>query len=350
MESKFNPKVTVLMSVYNGEKYLREAIDSILGQTFKDFEFLIIDDGSTDGSLEIIRSYADPRIWLIQNEENIGLTRSLNKGLKLSQGQYIARMDADDISLLERLEKQVHFLDEHMGVGLVSSSYIKINVDGEEIGYQKVSTENDEIKERLLRFNCFCHPSAVFRRECIERVGAYRETFEIAQDYDLWLRIAEEFEVANIEEPLCKWRVCPDSISTWKKVQQELYHHLASFLAIQRHLFGEDKFGYRPPGARFRLLRQELSKSYIARRRIMSNKYLTWSQRYPFTGFGRWDRKMAIKYLLRSLLNNPLNLDTWRHIYLRVIRKTKNGVDSLLGKGKHNSSLNSGHLDKKSNC
>jgi len=287
---KGGPKVTVLMSVYNGGKYLREAIDSILVQSFKDFEFLIIDDGSTDSSSDIIRSYTDPRIRLIKNEENIGLTHSLNKGLKLARGEYIARMDADDISLPERLEKQVHFLDEHMGVGLVSSSYIKINMAGEEIGFQKVAIENDEIKERLLQFNCFCHPSAVFRRECVERVGAYRETFEIAQDYDLWLRIAEEFEVANVEESLCKWRVCTDSITTRKKVQQELYHHLASSLAIQRHLFGEDKFGCRPPGEHFRLLRQELSKSYIARRRIMSNKYLTWSQNYRFTGFGQRDR------------------------------------------------------------
>ncbi len=118
---KEKPRVTVLMSVYNGEKYLREAIDSILNQTFKDFEFLIIDDGSTDSSADIIRSYTDFRIRLIQNEKNIGLTRSLNKGLKLAKGEYIARMDVDDISLPIRFEKQVSFLDKYEDVKLVGS-------------------------------------------------------------------------------------------------------------------------------------------------------------------------------------------------------------------------------------
>jgi len=326
---KERPKVTVLMSVYNGAKYIREAIDSILNQTFKDFEFLIIDDGSTDSSAEIIRSYSDPRIRLIRNEKNIGLTRSLNKGLKLATGQYIARMDADDISLPCRLETQGRFLDEHPRVGLISSSYIKINVAGEEIGFQKFSTENDEIKKRLLRFNYFCHPSAVFRRECIARVGAYREQFELVEDYDLWLRIAEEFEVANIEEPLCKYRITAESISNSRKTQQESYHHLASSLAIQRHLFGKDKFGYCPPGARFRLLRQELSKSYIARRTIMSNKYLIWCQKYPFRGWGRRDRNTAMKYLLKSLLNNPVNLKAWHYIFFHIHGKTRRWLHRL---------------------
>lgn len=328
-----DPAVTVLMSVYNGEKYLREAIDSILNQTFNDFIFLIIDDGSTDRSAEVMRSYSDQRIQFIQNKSNLGLTRSLNEGLQLATCKYIARQDADDISLPGRLEKQIRFLDEHMDVGLVSSSYIKINVDGEEIGFKKLPAEDNEIRERLLRFNCFCHPSAVFRKECVERVGAYRVIFEAAQDYDLWLRIAEEYEVANIEEPLCKWRITPESISTSKKAQQEHYHHMASDLAIQRHLFGEDKLGYRPAGTRYRLLRQELSKGYIARRRLRSNKFLTWGQKYPFSGFGLWDGKTAIKYLLRSLLNNPFNLNTWHHISIRAAGKTKSGVESLLDKG-----------------
>src|SRR3990170_6306785 len=104
-----NPEITVLMSVYNGERFLREAIESILNQTYRDFEFLIINDGSTDSSREIILSYNDPRIRLIDNELNIGLTRSLNKGLRLARGKYIARQDADDISFRKRLEKQVAF-------------------------------------------------------------------------------------------------------------------------------------------------------------------------------------------------------------------------------------------------
>jgi len=112
------PKVTVLMPVYNGEKYLNEAIDSILGQTFKDFKFLIINDGSTDGTADILKSYKDSRIKVTNNEKNIGLTKSLNKGLKMAKSEYIARMDADDISLPTRLQKQVEFMDSHPKVGV----------------------------------------------------------------------------------------------------------------------------------------------------------------------------------------------------------------------------------------
>lgn len=315
------PQVTVLMSVYNGQTYLREAVDSILNQTFCDFEFIIINDGSADGTADILQHYDDERIRLVDNEENIGLTRSLNKGLELARGEHIARMDGDDIALPDRLEKQVHLLDEHLSVGLVSSSYIKINAAGEEIGFQKVRTTNDEIKKVLLRSNSFCHPSSMFRKKCIERVGAYREKLKVAQDYDLWLRIAEQFEVANIEEPLCKWRVRSDSISAAKRAQQASGHHLASLLAIQRHLFGQDRFGYCPAGERFRLLREEQSKGYLARHKIMSNKYLIWSQKYPFKDFGRWDRNTAVKYLLKSLINNPINLNAWVYIFQRITRK-----------------------------
>jgi glycosyltransferase involved in cell wall biosynthesis len=326
------------MSVYNDEEYLREAIESILGQTFKDFEFLIIDDGSTDSSADIIRSYSDPRISFIQNERNIGLTRSLNKGLKLARGKYIARQDADDISLPERLEKQVRFLDEHRRVGLLSGSHTDINTNGEEIRFCKPPTDNDVIKQQLFRLSCFCHTSSMFRKKCIERVGPYREECGCSEDYDLWLRIAEEFDVANIEQLLCKVRIVAGSISASREARRGYYHHLASTLAIQRHLFGEDKFGYRPPGERFVLLRQELSKGFIARRRIMSNKYLIWSQKYPFKGYGRRDRKTAIKYLLKSLINNPLNLRAWCYIPYRIAGKTKNAFESLLSKLQRSSS------------
>ena len=208
MASKSNPQVTVLMSVYNGQKYLREAIDSILNQTFKDFEFLIIDDGSTDSSAEIIRSYTDPRIRLIRNEKNIGLTRSLNKGLKLAKGEYIARMDADDISLPERFEKQVRFLDENKNVAVISSSVILVDSCGREVERWMLATDSDEIKRFFLRDqNQIAHPFSMYRKKCVEKVGMYREEFEAAQDFDLWMRMIEQYDIANIREPLGRYRV-----------------------------------------------------------------------------------------------------------------------------------------------
>ncbi len=113
-----NPKVTVLMPVYNAEKYLKTAIESILKQTFSDFELLIINDGSTDGSEEIIRSFNDKRIRLFNNEQNLGIIKTLNKGLNLAKGEYIIRMDADDISLPDRLELQVKYMEENPGIGI----------------------------------------------------------------------------------------------------------------------------------------------------------------------------------------------------------------------------------------
>ena len=267
---KEKPRVAVLMSVYNGEKYLREAIDSILNQTFKDFEFLIIDDGSTDNSSDIIRSYTDPRIRLIQNEKNIGLTRSLNKGLKLAKGEYIARMDGDDIALSDRLEKQVSFLDKYEDVKLVGSSYYEIDESDKVLGRVDCLTNNDDIQRRfLLPNNCFCHPSTMFRKECIEKVGTYREFFKYAQDYDLWRRIAEEYNVANIGEPLLKWRISHNSISSTAKTFQYAFHHMGIILAEQRQKYGKDSLGYCPEKKKYVLLRQKNSNSLLVMLKMM---------------------------------------------------------------------------------
>ena len=336
-------KVTVLMSVYNGEKYLREAIDSILRQTFKNFEFLIVDDGSTDSSADIVRLSDDPRIRLVQNGENIGLIRSLNKGLKLAKGEYIARMDADDISLPERLEKQVRFLDENIKVGLVSSSINKIDETGKEVGVWKLSSSNDIIKQNLLKgLNQFSHPSSMFRKKCIERVGGYRERFKMAQDYDLWLRVAEEFEVANIEEPLCKYRIRPDSISIKNETHQKSHHNLAHTLAVQRQIFGQDEFGYKPPGELFRLLRRELSKGYISKRRILSKRYLVCAQKCAFIN-GQRDFRLTLKYSLMSVINNPLNFTAWRYACHLPFEKGKNKLRGLRNKTNRSSLFAAGH-------
>ncbi|MCP8319033.1 MAG: glycosyltransferase, partial [Candidatus Methylarchaceae archaeon HK01B] len=140
-----SPKITILMSVYNGEKYLREAIDSILNQTFKDFEFLIINDGSTDRTVEILRSYHDSRIKIITNEKNMGLTKSLNKGLKIARSEYVARMDADDISYPRRLEVQYEYMKKNPDVGIVGSWNDVIDDKGNTIDYRKHSLSSEDI-------------------------------------------------------------------------------------------------------------------------------------------------------------------------------------------------------------
>ncbi len=210
------------MPVYNTEKFIREAIESILHQTFKDFEFLIVNDCSKDSSLDIILSYNDPRIQLINNQKTLGTSGCLNKGLQIALGKYIARQDSDDISLPQRLEKEMNFLENNPEAGLVGTFFIAINEEGEFLQEFRPFTHSKDLKKKLLTKNPFAHGSVMFRRECIEKAGNYREDLKYFEDVDLWRRISQHFELANIPEPLYKWRLNTGSISVSHKHSQNL--------------------------------------------------------------------------------------------------------------------------------
>jgi glycosyltransferase involved in cell wall biosynthesis len=221
------PKVSVLMSVQDGERYLRAAIESILDQGFADFEFLILDDASSDASRAMIASYDDPRIRLIENERNLGLTRSLNRGIRLSQGAYIARMDADDLSLPDRLQKQVDFLDADPRCAVVASFSKRIDRSAAEVGVLKSPIEEEEIRRSLRRGNCLTHGSVMMRRQSLESVGLYDETMTHSQDYDLWLRLSEEHRICCIPEFLYAWRDHGDSITSTRLEEQNRFAEVA---------------------------------------------------------------------------------------------------------------------------
>jgi glycosyltransferase involved in cell wall biosynthesis len=206
------PKITVLMPVYNGAKYLKEAIDSVLSQTFRDFEFLIIDDGSTDSSVEIIKSYNDQRIRLEQNDKNFGLIYSLNKGIDLTKNKYIARMDADDISLPDRLKIQFEFMESHFDIAVSGVYTITIGkVNGHT---NKFFTEPEDIKANLLFNTSLEHPSVIIRKEILQKYNLfYNENFKHSEDFDLWERISAQSSLANIPKILLKHRLHNDSIS-----------------------------------------------------------------------------------------------------------------------------------------
>lgn len=201
------------MSVYNGQEYLAEAIDSILAQTFKDFEFLIIDDGSSDDSPDILDAYAqkDKRIKIIR-QTNKGLVAALNKGLGLSRGTYIARMDADDVSLPGRLQKQIA-LAKSSGAALVGSGFYYIDTHGRKISSQSVWEEDPELKRALYAGNPFAHGSTLFLKDAVVKAGGYRGNVGPAEDYDLWLRLAPSHVFAACPEILYKWRVNPRGLS-----------------------------------------------------------------------------------------------------------------------------------------
>lgn len=202
-------KISVVMAVYNAEKYLSEAVDSILAQTYSDFELILINDKSTDTSGDILADYVqkDPRIIILENEQNIGLTKSLNKGLAIAKGEYIARMDADDISVPERFEKQVDFLDAHPDYSFVSCIAQYIDENGNPEQMRLFPETNEEIYAMMPKVDAVMHPGVMFRRADIAKIGNYCEDFRVVQDYDLWFRgMAAGYKFYNIQEPLVLFR------------------------------------------------------------------------------------------------------------------------------------------------
>lgn len=206
------PTFSIVMSVYNGQPYLAQAIESMLKQTFRDFEFIIIDDNSTDGSQDVIRSFKDPRIRFIQNEKNLGLAQSLNRGLDEARGNYIARMDADDISKPNRLALQFEYLESHPGVGILGTLTNYIHGGWMVKDYRPTTT--GAIRAYMLFANPMVHPAVCMRKSLIEAHGLrYDTTYSRSEDYDLWSRALEHTEAANLEQALFKCRIHKQSVT-----------------------------------------------------------------------------------------------------------------------------------------
>lgn len=232
------PVISVLMSVYNGEKFLAESIRSILNQTIDDFEFIIVDDGSVDKTLLILKDFsvADSRIKIISNRVNEGLTKSLNTGLAVCVGKYVARQDADDISMPNRLEKQISFMDLNNGMALIGSCGFFVDDSGRVVRDKNLPISYPEIKRKLLFNNQFIHSSLMIRREILQKEGGYNDSFFKSQDYELVLRLAAKYPVANLPDKLVKHRLLNTAIS-WQSKTQE-------WDAIRARWWGITKNGY----------------------------------------------------------------------------------------------------------
>lgn len=247
------PKVTVLMPVYNAEKFLAEAIESILQQSLTDFEFLILDDGSIDNSASIIRSYSDGRIKFIQNERNLGITATLNKGIELASAEFIARMDADDISYPSRLYKQHSYLQEHPDCCLVGSQTNTISED-------KKQRWKDGLKSEHTYYNLtfFCsiyHPSVMYRKKIVTEAGMYKLPY--AEDYELWCRLSRKHQLHVLPETLLDYRLSSCSTSTESKKQEYSQTEFNQILANLKYYAGKEytlpdsfiecfRFNYKP--------------------------------------------------------------------------------------------------------
>ncbi len=214
------PRISVLMAVRDGLPYLREALDSILTQSRTDFEFLVIDDGSADGSREMAEEIGDPRIRVLINERNLGLTRSLNLGLRAAQGEYLARQDADDVSLPQRLEVQADYLDRNPEVGLTACSVEYMDSEGGTECVDARGLSAGVLRWHLLFGNEIPHSGVMFRRREVLDLGGYDESLPFAQDYELWSRLSRRTDLVRLERVLLRYRRHQGALSATRKEEQ----------------------------------------------------------------------------------------------------------------------------------
>jgi glycosyltransferase involved in cell wall biosynthesis len=302
--ARYSPKISVVMSVYNGDGYIRPAIESILNQTFKDFEFIIIDDGSTDSTNDIISCYDDRRIILIE-QENRGLSPSLNTGIRIASGEYIARMDADDISHIERFEKQIQFMDSNPEYVMVGTNAIVMDREGTVIHPLVHPTKDSEIRRMLLRGNAFVHGTVLFRRDVSMKAGLYDEDFfQLSEDLLFWRKVSEFGLLANLSECLYSYRLVPSAIgilSAWlgnKKKSMIVQYGKTGKMS------DEDK-------RLLRNLRNRISDEYK-----ISQYYFNVGNRYLlFTG----NTKTARTYLFKSIFTYPFMWRSWYKMLLAFV-------------------------------
>jgi glycosyltransferase involved in cell wall biosynthesis len=240
------PEVTVILPVYNAEAFLKEAIDSILAQTFTDFELLIINDGSTDSSDQIISSYDDPRIKYLKNDGNKGLIFTLNRGIDKASGNYLARMDADDICFPNRLQQQKEWLDTHSTTTIVATFSREIDSKGNSLGYFALDRQTvtaEQIRKMMPEQNCITHPSVMGRTEVFRKYH-YSNTQPNIEDYDLWLRIlANGGIIEKLPEELLYYRVHQTSVTQTKlRKKNFFFKHFQCKRRFLAHRMKQGKF------------------------------------------------------------------------------------------------------------
>jgi len=319
--NSLKPKVTVLMPVYNGEKYLKEAIDSILQQTFSDFELLIVEGGSKDNSLKIIQEYQDTRIRIIyQDKEKPGVSAAANQGFENAKGEYIARMDCDDISHPERLQKQVDFMDANTKIGICGTLIIT-QIDGKLGRVPNFPISFDEIRVTLFYVPPFAQPSIMIRSSMLKENNLMYDTkFAYGEDYDLFIRCSEYFQLANLPEVLLTYRIRPTSLYRSKK--KELTNHLISIhkrnLSSLNIDLNEENYSYH---------RFLIDPTYLENRELVE-KMDVWIQniyeanlkheKYPVKLF---NQSLANRWFTMSFKSKRLGFWTWKKFWQSPLSK-----------------------------
>jgi glycosyltransferase involved in cell wall biosynthesis len=325
MKEDIIPKVSILMPVFNGEKYLKAAIHSVLNQTYKNFEFLILNDGSTDSTQQIIASFSDNRIKVLYHD-NMGVAKSLNRGLELARGEYIWRHDADDVCLPEQLETQLKFLNTHNSFALVSTQ-IAFMTDRGKIAYNIKQPKDHYFKDQSFikvareHFNPYSpitHATVLVRKEVFDNVGAYRTEFKTSEDTDLWLRFIEQYDAAVLN--YCSYFVRLNSTSATQvyKDTNTFYRDLAFQFADERLQLGSDQLqrgGEMPkPIANEKSLNTEVEQNGKCFRRDLLN--FTYK-----VALDAKDYKNVVKIITIGLKAGWRLAATWRAIIFPILGK-----------------------------
>ena len=292
------PVVSVLLTVYNGQRYLAQAMESLLRQTFENFEVIVIDDGSTDDSPEMLRRYAtrDPRVRLV-SRANTGMTRALNEGLKLVRGEFVARMDADDVCRPERFARQVAYLREHPECVAVGSQVQMIDPEGLPICPKRdTGFTHEQIEGSLLDMGWpMVHPAVMLRTDALRAVGGYAEQYRTNQDHDLFLRLAERGKLANLPETLLDYRQHFQSVSFSKGIQQ-----METLSEILRATY-----------ARRNLPMPEHLKDIHPRQTRPEECHLEWF----WSALKNGNTRTARKYAWANLRKAPFAKSSWKLVY-----------------------------------
>lgn len=301
------PAVSVLLPVHNGGQYIETAVRSILTQTFRDFELLILDDGSTDGTAAILArlSTADERIRVI-SRENRGLVASLNELLGQARGRYCARMDADDVALPRRLERQVHYLNTHPDVVLLGGQIELIDAGSRRLGVVGQPLTHEEIEDCHLRgHTSICHPAAIFDQAKVQLLGGYRSELFPAEDLDLWLRLGEVGCVANLDELVLQYRIHDQSISSLNQAKQVAsWHQVAKDAWNRRGIAGD-----------------YICESTFWREEDGRHSRHRFALKYGWMAWKNGHRQVASYYGWRAIRTRPLRGDSWRLLLVSMMRR-----------------------------
>ncbi|MCX6282497.1 MAG: glycosyltransferase [Bacteroidetes bacterium] len=298
------PDVSILMTVFNGEKYLSHTIESVLGQSLREFEFIIIDDGSTDSTPEIIASFRDPRI-ICFTQANKGVAAASNKGLSMAKGRYIARIDADDTCMKDRIRLQYDFLENNPGYVLCGSTAEMTDMDGNYIFTSSLPLEDEDIRKVLEKENCFVHSSTFFRKEVALKIGGYNEAVKLYfNDYIFLYQLTRLGKARNFRQPLVRYRMVPSSISL--KIRDAKFRSLLKEI-VRRGTAGEEELLYFINFEKTHNL-DKTDKAF--------NYYITLSKLYRIES-GNW--KMSVHYLYLAFQLKPFALSFMSSAIIQIM-------------------------------